>query len=94
MESATGPGVLGDRSRLASLAASSSDSTRSIPNDSQEQLVASTTELESISADTGSLAAIFLIVNAALGAGLLNVPYVFDEAGGFWISLGLQMVPK
>ena len=33
--------------------------------------------------NTSTLGAIFLIVNASLGAGLLNFPHAFDQAGGF-----------
>ncbi|KAI1285314.1 putative sodium-coupled neutral amino acid transporter 7 [Halotydeus destructor] len=40
----------------------------------------------------GYSAAVFLTVNAALGAGLLNFPYAFNEAGGLHISLILQSV--
>jgi hypothetical protein len=36
--------------------------------------------------------AIFLIVNAALGAGLLNFAHAFDEAGGILVSSIVQCV--
>nr|CAD7440196.1 unnamed protein product [Timema bartmani] len=41
---------------------------------------------------TGSnkLAVIFLIINAALGAGLLNFPQAFDQAGGIITALSVQ----
>jgi len=36
--------------------------------------------------------AVFLIVNAALGAGLLNFSKAFDNAGGILISIIIQTV--
>ena len=33
----------------------------------------------------------FLIVNAALGAGLLNFPKAFDEAGGITVAILVQL---
>jgi amino acid permease len=35
---------------------------------------------------------VFLIINAALGAGLLNFPKSFDEAGGVVVGLVVQAV--
>lgn len=35
---------------------------------------------------------IFLIVNAALGAGLLNFPQAFDQAGGVQVALAVQVL--
>lgn len=40
---------------------------------------------------TGVWSTIFLIVNATLGAGLLNFPRAFDEAGGLINSVGAQL---
>lgn len=37
-------------------------------------------------------AAVFLIINAALGAGLLNFPQAFDRAGGITVALSVQAV--
>ena len=34
---------------------------------------------------------VFLIVNAALGAGLLNFPKAFDEAGGITVAILVQV---
>ena len=42
-------------------------------------------------AGTGTLSTIFLIVNAALGAGLLNFPKAFDQAGGVEVALIMQL---
>lgn len=39
-----------------------------------------------------SLASIFLMVNTALGAGLFNLPFVFYNSGGFYVSMAIQMV--
>lgn len=36
--------------------------------------------------------AVFLTVNAALGAGLLNYPHAFDEAGGLFYPSIVQVV--
>ncbi|XP_063226207.1 sodium-coupled neutral amino acid transporter 7-like [Bacillus rossius redtenbacheri] len=38
------------------------------------------------------LSVIFLIINAALGAGLLNFPQAFDQAGGVLTALSVQAV--
>jgi len=42
--------------------------------------------------DTSTAGAIFLIVNAALGAGLLNFPAAFDQAGGVLAAVLVQAV--
>jgi len=42
--------------------------------------------------DTSTLGAVFLIVNAALGAGLLNFPEAFDQAGGVVTAVVVQAV--
>lgn len=41
-----------------------------------------------------SLGAVFIVVNAALGAGLLNFPAAFNMAGGVTAGLMLQMVRR
>ena len=41
---------------------------------------------------TNTIYTIFLIVNAALGAGLLNFPKSFDEAGGILVALIVQAI--
>ena len=41
---------------------------------------------------TSTLSSIFLIVNAALGAGLLNLPKAFDQAGGVMTAVVVQAV--
>lgn len=41
-----------------------------------------------------SLGAVFIVVNAALGAGLLNFPAAFNMAGGVTAGVMLQMVSK
>ncbi|XP_012261076.2 putative sodium-coupled neutral amino acid transporter 7 [Athalia rosae] len=40
----------------------------------------------------GSLATIFLMVNATLGAGLLNFPQAFDKTGGIVIAVVVQLI--
>ena len=42
---------------------------------------------------TSTIATIFLIVNAALGAGLLNFPKAFDQAGGVLVAVLVQVAP-
>lgn len=44
------------------------------------------------SVGTSNLGTIFLIVNAALGAGLLNFPKAFDQAGGIEVALIVQTI--
>lgn len=41
---------------------------------------------------TSTLGAIFIVVNACLGAGLLNFPAAFSTAGGVAAGIALQMV--
>lgn len=41
---------------------------------------------------TSLLGAVFIVVNAALGAGLLNFPAAFNMAGGVTAGVTLQMV--
>lgn len=41
---------------------------------------------------TSAVAAVFIVVNAALGAGLLNFPAAFNMAGGVSAGLITQMV--
>lgn len=43
---------------------------------------------------TTSLGAVFIVVNAALGAGLLNFPAAFNMAGGVTAGVTLQMVRR
>ena len=40
---------------------------------------------------TSDIFTVFLIVNAALGAGLLNFPKAFDEAGGITVAIVVQV---
>ena len=40
---------------------------------------------------TNTVSTIFLIINAALGAGLLNFPKAFDQAGGVEVALIVQL---
>lgn len=44
------------------------------------------------SGTTSTLGAIFIVVNACLGAGLLNFPAAFSTAGGVASGIALQMV--
>ncbi|XP_006616903.1 putative sodium-coupled neutral amino acid transporter 7 [Apis dorsata] len=41
---------------------------------------------------TNVISTIFLIVNATLGAGLLNFPQAFDKAGGLVTSISIQLI--
>ena len=40
---------------------------------------------------TSVLGAVFLIVNAALGAGLLNFPQAYGQAGGVLAAMSIQV---
>lgn len=44
------------------------------------------------STSTSMLGAVFIVVNAALGAGLLNFPAAFRMAGGVAAGIAMQMV--
>lgn len=44
------------------------------------------------SGTTSTLGAVFIVVNACLGAGLLNFPAAFSTAGGVAAGIALQMV--
>lgn len=46
------------------------------------------------SGGVSSMAAVFIVVNAALGAGLLNFPAAFNMAGGVTAGVMLQMVRR
>ncbi|PSN36759.1 putative sodium-coupled neutral amino acid transporter 7 [Blattella germanica] len=61
---------------------------------SGNELCLTTVASENVEPRTGSsrLSAIFLIVNAALGAGLLNFPQAFDQAGGIVTASVVQAV--
>jgi hypothetical protein len=39
-------------------------------------------------------ASAFLVVNAALGAGLLNFPAAYDQSGGLVVAIGIQLVSR
>ena len=41
---------------------------------------------------TGTFSAIFIVVNAAMGAGLLNMPRAFSNAGGIVYGMLIQLV--
>ncbi|CAN8025105.1 unnamed protein product, partial [Ixodes persulcatus] len=58
-----------------------------VPHNIQE-----TAAQEARNSGTSWYAAVFLVVNAALGAGLLNFPQAFDRAGGLAVSLSVQAV--
>lgn len=46
------------------------------------------------SGTTSTLGAVFIVVNARLGAGLLNFPAAFSTAGGVAAGIALQMVSE
>ncbi|KAE8609216.1 hypothetical protein XENTR_v10011744 [Xenopus tropicalis] len=51
-----------------------------------------TPELRRSAGGTSPAGAVFIVVNAALGAGLLNFPAAFSAAGGITASISLQLV--
>ena len=59
-------------------------------------LIQSATMLSCLSrpAGVGSswYASVFLVVNAGLGAGLLNFPAAFDQSGGMLVAILMQAV--
>lgn len=69
----------GERARLLQ-----SPSVETVPKSSEGQ--------EHGTGATSTLGAIFIVVNAALGAGLLNFPAAFSTAGGVAAGITLQMV--
>ncbi|KAF7379451.1 putative sodium-coupled neutral amino acid transporter 7 [Vespula maculifrons] len=66
---------------------------RLINNDVFLSTAPSPSEIRTRETRTGSsvLGTIFLIVNATLGAGLLNFPQAFDKAGGIVASITIQL---
>ncbi|XP_043684368.1 putative sodium-coupled neutral amino acid transporter 7 [Vespula pensylvanica] len=66
---------------------------RLINNDVFLSTAPSPSEIRTRETRTGSsvLSTIFLIVNATLGAGLLNFPQAFDKAGGIVASITIQL---
>lgn len=69
----------GERARL--LQSPSVDSVQHLETDRQ-------------SGGVSSMGAVFIVVNAALGAGLLNFPAAFNMAGGVTAGVMLQMVRR
>lgn len=41
---------------------------------------------------TGTFGAVFIVVNAAMGAGMLNIPNALKSAGGILPGIGMEMV--
>ena len=58
--------------------------------DDHEQLIES--DGGDVGGSTSTLGTVFLIINAALGAGLLNFPKAFDQAGGVLVAVLVQAV--
>lgn len=69
----------GERARLLQ-----SPSVETVPKNSESQ--------GNSLGSTSALGAVFIVVNAALGAGLLNFPAAFSMAGGVAAGITLQMV--
>ena len=69
-----------------------------INNENCEVLTAATNEDEvsihnsSGRGSTGTFGAIFIVINAAIGAGLLNIPDGIRLAGGVGSGIALEMV--
>eukprot|EP00092_Neocalanus_flemingeri_P002067 GFUD01002206.1.p1 GENE.GFUD01002206.1~~GFUD01002206.1.p1 ORF type:complete len:526 (-),score=56.45 GFUD01002206.1:45-1622(-) len=66
------------------------DSISEKSDDDQAVLVPASTSYPDTEGGTSTLGTIFLIVNAALGAGLLNLPKAFDQAGGVVTAVLVQ----
>uniref|UniRef100_A0A8C5QCV7 Sodium-coupled neutral amino acid transporter 7 n=1 Tax=Leptobrachium leishanense TaxID=445787 RepID=A0A8C5QCV7_9ANUR len=58
----------------------------------QSPSVATSPEPRRLAGGTSPAGAIFIVVNAALGAGLLNFPAAFNAAGGVTAGISLQLV--
>jgi len=58
---------------------------------SNEQLIEDDGEEEDEEAGVSRFGAIFIVCNAALGAGLLNFPHAYALAGGWPVCLGMQL---
>ncbi|KAG8437272.1 hypothetical protein GDO86_008104 [Hymenochirus boettgeri] len=58
----------------------------------QSPSVCSATELRRSVGGTSPAGAVFIVVNAALGAGLLNFPAAFSAAGGITAGIALQLI--
>ena len=68
-------------------------STHDIENDQDHLILPELGEEQLAEAGgTSTLGSVFLIINAALGAGLLNFPKAFDTAGGVVVALLVQVV--
>lgn len=49
-------------------------------------------DINCVAAGSSRLSVVFLIINAALGAGLLNFPQAFEQAGGIVTAVIVQAV--
>ncbi|KAM4720698.1 sodium-coupled neutral amino acid transporter 7 [Rhinophrynus dorsalis] len=58
----------------------------------QSPSVGTAPESRRLAGGTSPAGAIFIVVNAALGAGLLNFPAAFSAAGGITVGISLQLV--
>ncbi|NP_001091398.1 putative sodium-coupled neutral amino acid transporter 7 [Xenopus laevis] len=58
----------------------------------QSPSVGTSPELRRLAGGTSPAGAVFIVVNAALGAGLLNFPAAFNAAGGITAAISLQLV--
>ena len=63
-----------------------------IENDEEHLIIPEHGDERADSGDTSTLGSVFLIINAALGAGLLNFPKAFDTAGGVLVAVLVQAV--
>ena len=70
----------------------SSDDKRSNHEDDTINLINRKTDLMDKDNGTNKIYTVFLIVNAALGAGLLNFPKSVDEAGGVMVTIIVQLI--
>ena len=70
----------------------SSDDKQSNHEDDTINLINRKTDLMDKDNGTNKIYTVFLIVNAALGAGLLNFPKSVDEAGGVMVTIIVQLI--
>lgn len=77
-----------DTNRVSCVKKEQSDSLSDVNEDAQYVVNVQTSH----TGTTGTFAAVFIVVNAAMGAGLLNIPDGLRLAGGIGPGVALEMV--
>ena len=74
--------------------ANSPERLSSDPESDELPTVTTTSGSNSSGKTTGTFGAVFIVVNAAMGAGLLNIPDGFKNAGGIAPGIIVEMVSQ